>query len=235
MNELNSKILISGTGRAGTTFLIKIFSFLGFDTGFNELNYNNYIFKNCNAGMEFNYTSNHYILKNPTFITQIQDIIKYNINIEYMIIPIRDYNDSAKSRFKNGIRAGGMIGDSIDEDSQVLYYNKIMSKYLYYMSKYDIPTIFINFEKMISDKLYLYNKLKIVLDKKNISVDNFYKYYDVATESSKPRNLNRCMRIECIYNKHTNIENNGGLYCCIACIGNAGHGPACEKIETIPI
>ena len=89
MNELNSKILISGTGRAGTTFLIKIFSFLGFDTGFNELNYNNYIFKNCNAGMEFNYTSNHYILKNPTFITQIQDIIKYNINIEYMILPIR--------------------------------------------------------------------------------------------------------------------------------------------------
>ena len=39
LNKCNVILLISGTGRAGTTFLIKIFSFLGFDTGFNELNY----------------------------------------------------------------------------------------------------------------------------------------------------------------------------------------------------
>jgi len=197
MSKLNSKILISGTGRAGTTFLIKIFSFLKFDTGFNELNYDDYIFKNCNAGMELNYTDSYYILKNPIFITKIQEIIDFNINIEYMIIPIRDYNKSAKSRLKNGIDIndtipGGSIGNVIDESSQVLYYNKIMSEYLYYMVKYDIPTIFIDFEKMISDKLYLYNKLKVVLDKKNISIDNFNKYYDIATESSKPKDLNKC-------------------------------------------
>ena len=46
------KILITGTGRSGTTFLIKIFSFLDFDTGFNINNYKKYIFSNCNSGME---------------------------------------------------------------------------------------------------------------------------------------------------------------------------------------
>ena len=38
------KILITGTGRCGTTFLIKLFSFLEFDTGFTKNDYNKYIF-----------------------------------------------------------------------------------------------------------------------------------------------------------------------------------------------
>ena len=59
------KYLISGTGRCGTTFLIKLFSFLDYDTGYNMENYNNHIFKNCNSGMERNYDENYYVLKNP--------------------------------------------------------------------------------------------------------------------------------------------------------------------------
>lgn len=43
---MNSKIYITGTGRCGTTFLIKLFSFLNFDTGYNKNNYGNYIFFN---------------------------------------------------------------------------------------------------------------------------------------------------------------------------------------------
>jgi len=39
------KYLNSGTGRCGTTFLIKLFSFLDYDTGYNMENYNNHIFK----------------------------------------------------------------------------------------------------------------------------------------------------------------------------------------------
>ena len=38
--------VITGTGRCGTTFLIKLFSFLEFNTGFNRENYNNFIFNN---------------------------------------------------------------------------------------------------------------------------------------------------------------------------------------------
>jgi hypothetical protein len=39
ITESNEKILITGTGRCGTTFLIKLFTFLGFDTGFDKTNY----------------------------------------------------------------------------------------------------------------------------------------------------------------------------------------------------
>ena len=37
--NLPKKILITGTGRSGTTFLIKLFTFLGFDTGFDKKNF----------------------------------------------------------------------------------------------------------------------------------------------------------------------------------------------------
>ena len=89
----------TGTGRCGTTFLIKLFTFLNYDTGYNINNYNKYIFKNCNSGMEKEYNSKEYIIKNPNIIVNIKNIISDNkINIKTVIIPIRDYNDSACSR-----------------------------------------------------------------------------------------------------------------------------------------
>jgi len=63
------KIFITGTGRCGTTFLIKLFTFLGFDTGFNKDNYKRYIMPNCNAGMERIFTDRFEVVKNPTFFT----------------------------------------------------------------------------------------------------------------------------------------------------------------------
>jgi hypothetical protein len=182
-----SKILISGTGRAGTTFLIKLFTFLGFDTGFDKNTYMNYIFENCNAGMELPYTSNHYILKNPQFMTNIEDIIQ-NIKIKYMIIPIRDYEKSAESRANIGHgpnKNGGLFG-ARNKDEQILFYHKIMANYLFYMTKYDINTIFIDFDRMISDKVYLFNKLKIILNEKNININTFSANYNYAASTSKP-------------------------------------------------
>jgi len=49
------------------------------------------------------------------------------------------------------------------------------------MTKYEINTIFIDFDKMISDKAYLYNKLSSVLNEKNISFDIFSTIYDEIT------------------------------------------------------
>ena len=45
------------------------------------------------------------------------------------------------------------------------------------MTKYDIHTNFIDFDKMISDNKYLFDKLKDILDEKNIDFDSFYKSF----------------------------------------------------------
>lgn len=180
------KILITGTGRCGTTFLIKMFTFLNFNTGFTKYNYHHNISKNCNSGMEKIYTENYYILKNPNFILNIEHILQDpSIKIKKVIIPIRNFKDSAKSRVKHGNNDGG-LWNSTNELTQINFYKHITSNYLYFMAKYDIDTIFIDFDRMINDKQYLFNKLKPILDEKNINFEDFSQIYDEVTQISKP-------------------------------------------------
>jgi len=180
------KILITGTGRCGTTFLIKLFSFLEFNTGYNRSNYINFIFPNCNSGMERMYNENYYILKNPNFIRNIKYILEdQSVIIKKVIIPIRDLRSSAKSRVKHNKLPGGLL-DASDEESQIKYYNKLLANYIYLMTKHDIDTILIDFDRMISDKAYLFNKIKSILDEKNISFETFCNVYDEVSSTSKP-------------------------------------------------
>jgi hypothetical protein len=180
------KILITGTGRCGTTFLIKLFSFLNFNTGYDRNNYKRSIYSNCNAGMERNYNTRFYILKSPTFINNIKNILEDNsIKIKTVIIPIRDFKLSAVSRVKNKKGPGG-LWNAVDESSQIQHYKDIMSNYIYFMTKYDINTVFIDFDKMISDKKYLFYKIKSILDEKNIDFDLFCNVYDEVSVTSKP-------------------------------------------------
>ena len=44
------------------------------------------------------------------------------------------------------------------------------------MTKYDIPTIFIYFDKMINNKKYLFNKINIFLMKKILILISFLSY-----------------------------------------------------------
>ncbi len=115
------KILITGTGRCGTTFLIKLFSFLGLNTGYNRDNYTKSIFSNCNSGMEREYTEKFYILKNPKFMSNIKTIVEdKSLIIQTVLIPLRDLNECAESRVKHGKSAGGLFNAS-DKFSQIQY------------------------------------------------------------------------------------------------------------------
>jgi hypothetical protein len=175
------KIFITGTGRCGTTFLIKLFSFLNFDTGFNKDNYKHGISSNCNSGMERSYKENYYIIKNPTIIMEIPHILNdKTVKIKIVIIPIRDYGLAAMSRVKHQHKNGG-LWNATDKESQVSFFNKIISNYLYWMTKHEINTIFLDFDKMTTDKDYLFHKIKHILHEKSIDFSLFSKVYDEVT------------------------------------------------------
>jgi hypothetical protein len=180
------KILITELDVVEQLFLIKLFSFLEFDTGYNRNNYKSSISSNCNSGMERKYREKYYILKSPTFMHNIENIVKdTSIKIKNVIIPIRDLNLSAKSRVKHGKRHGG-LWNATDELSQIDFYKNILTNYIFISTKYEINTIFIDFDKMINDKTYLFNKLKNILDEKNIDLETFSRVYDEVSLTSKP-------------------------------------------------
>jgi hypothetical protein len=182
------KIFITGTGRCGTTFLIKLFTFLGFDTGFNEENYKRYVMPNCNAGMERVFTDRFGVLKNPTFLNDMEKIVKdRNIIIKQVIIPIRDYKISAQSRAHHGLNRGGGLWNAATEEEQIVFYHKMMANYVYIMTKYNIPTLFIDFERMVTNKGYLFTILRPLLEEKQIEFEVFSKVYDDVSLSSKPK------------------------------------------------
>ena len=81
------------------------------------------------------------------------------------------------SRVKNDRGKGG-LWNATNLQTQIQYYKDILTDYIFIMTKHDINTIFINFDKMITDKQYLYNKLENILKEKNIDFDFFSKIYD---------------------------------------------------------
>jgi hypothetical protein len=108
-----------------------------------------------------------------------------SVKIKTVIIPIRIYTKAAQSRVKNTIYRGG-LWNATDEISQIQYYNKIMADYMFFMTKYEINTIFIDFDNMITNKKYLFDKIKNILDEKNIDFDRFSNIYDEVSLISRP-------------------------------------------------
>jgi len=140
--------------------------------------------------MERCYTENYYVLKNPTFIDDIEKIINdSSIKIKRIILPIRNFKESAQSRVKNNFKEGG-LWNATNIHEQLDYYNSIMSNYIVIMTKYEIDTIFIDFDKMITDKKYLYDKLKNILNEKDIDFEYFSNIYEKATLTSRSQNIN---------------------------------------------
>ena len=183
--DRGGKVLISGTGRGGTTFLILLFTFLDLDTGFTRHNYSESIFQNCGSGMEKSISSPNRFLKNPNFMTDINQILDKGNAVSSVIIPIRNYTLSAFSRYTHQTDKGGLWGGASDVPSQEAYYHKILAEYLVSMVQRDTATVFLDFERMVTDDLYLFGKLRSILPP-TISPGTFKQaFQDAASASSK--------------------------------------------------
>ena len=104
---MKHKVYISGTGRCGTTFLVIILSYLGLNTGYTKETFTNHIYENCNSGLDRQWDDTPYILKSPAFLNTMNRLLDSFI-IDYMIIPVRKFEDSAKSRAFHNQKPGGL-------------------------------------------------------------------------------------------------------------------------------
>lgn len=181
-------VIISGTGRAGTTFLVQLLTVLRLDTGFPDI-YTG-IHKNSNAGMELDLQQNTapYIIKSPWLCDNLDEILMTkDIVIDHAIIPIRDLHSAAQSRIYVSEQAkgdGSMSGSDVpgglwhtnspSEQENILA--KQLYKLLYAIAKHNIPVIMLLFPKLVKDPRYLYSKIHQILE--NISYADFLRAFE---------------------------------------------------------
>ena len=112
----NSKhILIAGTGRAGTTFLVELFTELGFDTGFSYATVKSKKNGLANAGLEKSLMDEEVpmLVKDPNFYEYAEQFFRERKRaLSFCIIPTREISQVISSRERvhdNNIKALGML------------------------------------------------------------------------------------------------------------------------------
>ncbi len=166
-------ILITGTGRAGTTLLVRIFTRLGLDTGFTQEDIAKIEKREGKAGLEKNLKFAKKrklpeIIKSPQATDNLQDCLEEGwCKIDHCIIPVRELSVTAKSRELVHQRAkadpsdpvpGGFWKATNREEQEVVLAKQFFSV-VYPLAAYEIPTTFLAFPKFAKDPQHFLNTL----------------------------------------------------------------------------
>lgn len=166
-------IIISGTGRAGTTFLMQLFTLLGLDTGYNS--HTMRINATARAGLEKAIGPNApYILKRPSFCDELDGLVRSgDFIVDHAIVPVRDLYQAAESRRavlreaskihgKSWRGAGGLYGTE-DPNKQEEVLSRKFYELMLTLARHDIPLTLLGFPRLTQDAAYLYNRLDFML------------------------------------------------------------------------
>jgi len=182
-------VLITGTGRCGTTFLVELLTHLGFDTGFSVDNLERYKFSKARAGLEIgiHHIGSPRIRKRPLTAQGIDVFIRSG-RAEKIIMPIRILEHAVQSRvnqqgaIKNQFVPGGLEG-TLDPSKQGEVYLWLVYNMLYHASLQQVPVFLMQFPKIVKDAQYLYDCLEAVF---GVEMPTFPVFEQIFNEVAKP-------------------------------------------------
>jgi hypothetical protein len=179
-------LIIAGTGRSGTTFLVRYLTAVGLDTHLSRRQGNASFDEPAQAGLEdspFGPDSEDlpYVIKNP-FLHEFVDQVTASdaIKIDVVIIPVRNLRDATSSRVVLERRAmyqhmpwlgfmdkewesGGYIPGGLIQSLSALDEARILSMGLHQLIerlvRANVPMVFLDFPRIICDGDYLFEKL----------------------------------------------------------------------------
>ena len=192
------KIVITGTGRCGTSFLMHLFTALGFNTGYTLDECEQHLAQSgCNGGIEHSIGTERFersdFVKNPNWFYNPTIL---NFDIDYIIIPFRKLIDVALSREKIGIdEYGGFHEGAYTWHDQMKIDAKAFFNFMEFVIEKELKIIFLDFPRITKDANYLYNKVidsLFILSHKNpdFIVDDHRKHFkDVFNQIAKPEKV----------------------------------------------
>ncbi|WP_213952844.1 hypothetical protein [Variovorax sp. dw_954] len=182
-------LLIAGTGRAGTTFLVQYLAACGLETQLSCGDSHLYD-ENAQAGLEdilLGQANAPYVCKSPWLFEFVERLLgDRNIAIDAVIIPMRSLVEAATSRVVNEMRgryaANGMAEDalywstwatvpggvvySLNPIDQARVLAMGFHHLLHALVRHEVPVVFLDFPRLVEDAQYLYRSLHPVLGDK---------------------------------------------------------------------
>lgn len=163
-------MIISGTGRAGTTFLVQLLTELGFDTGFKK---GKSVDPNSHAGMELDIRDPNapYVIKSPWLCDYLDDVLQNgDIVVDQALVPMRDLYSAAQSRREvtrkaqsgNSEVPGGLWHTKNPEDQETILVTQFY-KLFFALAKHNVPLVLLLFPRLVKDPEYLYQKIGFLL------------------------------------------------------------------------
>jgi hypothetical protein len=193
-------VVIAGTGRAGTTFLVELLTHLGLDTGFNTQTIQSKKYKDARAGLEHDIRMEKcpYIVKNPRFHEYAAEVLRRDdVVIEHVFLPMRDLYSAAESRrlvekstlsqlsfserlavaeSQHPLPGGLWLTTSTERGEQegILlwqFYDLLLA-----LCDAAVPVTFMRYPRIVKDCPYLFEKLNPIL--RDITYESFAAAFD---------------------------------------------------------
>jgi len=178
--ERRHHLVIAGTGRAGTTFLVRFLAECGVPAG--DLADRPYS-EEGRAGLEQHLfrAGDAYLVKDAWFFEYVDQIDLATIAIDALILPVRNIRHAAMSRVRQeraaltqsgwpsswstrpGATAGGVFSMSVQEQERVLALGFV--KQVEWCVTNDVPLILLQFPRLVADADYLIDALWPILER----------------------------------------------------------------------
>lgn len=180
-SPVGDHIVISGTGRAGTTFLVQYFTAIGFDTGYGIDEALQKIDEVSSSGLERIPGGDlPYVVKSPRFTDYLIDVLADGrMKIACAIIPVRELYGAAQSRRRVYWEAGargldplthpGAIWKTNDPAEQEAALALQFYKLVETLVRYKVPMRFLAYPDFVESHDLLYAGLATLLDGHGVS------------------------------------------------------------------
>ena len=183
-------IIISGTGRAGTTFLVQYLTAIGFDTGYSIEEALTAVDEISFAGLEQNYYARKfpYVVKSPYLTDHLGTLLaQRRMRVAYAIIPMRDLFGAAQSRRRvywelaarglNPLKHFGTIWKTKNPNNQESALAIQLYKIIVTLAQYDVPTQFLIYPDFVKAHDTLYACLGHILSLHGVSREESLQAY----------------------------------------------------------
>lgn len=176
-------IVITGTGRAGTTFLVQLLTKLGLDTGYAPEGIAPEIVARTGLEHDIRSADAPFVVKSPWFCDHAQEVLqREDITLEHVFIPMRELRAAADSRRLAAREAasaasaprrlqyrlirhsvpGGLWHARKPQQQEAVLLEQIY-KLILALSNSMVPVTLLQYPRITRDSAYLYGKLRPIL------------------------------------------------------------------------